>query len=771
VNESKYKKIALVSIVVGIILFFAGLSMAGKIPGTDLLLVYLVDAVMFSGLIAIMFGVLAGIGHLKQRSRHPKNQMRTVLLSSFVLLAILSGTFIPSVFAYVSSPIQSGLIYDEYYYPGQLCANYATITRYDASGGGNDPFFFPGIESHSDSGTMPYYWVTNLKITVNGTKPDGSTISGLEFTNLACMDSPHDSGSDPWYGVLAVLLDVIDDLSPPGASPLLQNGQAFSGVGYDDSSAWAEWQWNGFIGTRTDSKGLQFRFSLHCDPDLEGTYTLNIHHEIEIHAAIPSGGYVLAADEDIYETITYYFGSPTLSISASSGGTTDPAPETYTYDYGSSVTVTASAYAGYTFWYWKLDGENDGTDNPITVTMDSDHTLTPRFNPHPNTPSQPSGPASGYVETSYSYSTSTTDPEGDNLKYRFYWDDGLTTTIGWYPSGATVSASHAWGSPGIYYVKVKAMDSLGAWSDWSSCLTVNINATLSISATEGGTTDPAAGTYTYNYGSYVICNATADSGYVFDHWTVNGYTVEPNPITVQMTCDRIVYAYFAKVYTLSISVSSTPSGHGTTDPPPGTYTYKNGTSVQVTAIPDGEVVFTQWILDGQCGYYANPINVSMNSNHSLTAVFLPPPTGGGDGCPTLFVWNGTGYVDYGVIDIHDASGEDVIQEVLVEMEDVGLHNYKAYFRLREGWPGLNFSESVIDQVKLYAVDSSGNRHLCPLISATHSNLGNVWLKLLFSDDRRSQILLLETIDLKFIVPYEDVQSFTFVIEGCNQFKQ
>jgi len=135
-----------------------------------------------------------------------------------------------------------------------------------------------------------------------------------------------------------------------------------------------------------------------------------------------------------------------------------------------------------------------------------------------------------------------------------------------------------------------------------------------------------------------------------------------------------------------------------------------------------------------------------------------------------FVWNGNDYVDYGVIDIHNPTGEDVIREVPVQAEDVGISSYKARFRLREGWPGLNYSESVIDQVKLYAVDKDGNRHLCPLISAKHSTLRNVLLRLLLSDDYRAQMLLLETIDLTFIMPYQNVQSFTFVIEGCNMLK-
>ena len=104
---------------------------------------------------------------------------------------------------------------------------------------------------------------------------------------------------------------------------------------------------------------------------------------------------------------------------------------------------------------------------------------------------------------------------------------------------------------------------------------------------------------------------------------------------------------------------------------------------------------------------------------------------------------------------------------------MGINNYKAKFRLREGWEGLNFSESVIDQVKLYTVDKNGNRYLCPLTSATHSGFGNVLPQLLASDDYRVQILLLETIDPTFTVPYStsQIQGYIFAIEGCNMFKQ
>ena len=78
-----------------------------------------------------------------------------------------------------------------------------------------------------------------------------------------------------------------------------------------------------------------------------------------------------------------------LTISAESGGTTSPLPGTYEYFAGASETVTADADSGYIFTYWLLDGAKN-YDNPIGVTMDSDHTLEAHFyepyEPGPNYP-------------------------------------------------------------------------------------------------------------------------------------------------------------------------------------------------------------------------------------------------------------------------------------------------------------------------------------------------------------------------------------------------
>lgn len=95
----------------------------------------------------------------------------------------------------------------------------------------------------------------------------------------------------------------------------------------------------------------------------------------------------------------------------------------------------------------------------------------------PNIPSQPSGNTPGAPYLSYVYSTSTTDPDGDDIYYWFDWGDGSNSGwVGPYSSGANGSVSHYWSSPGTYQVKAKVKDEYGAENSlgWSASLSVNI---------------------------------------------------------------------------------------------------------------------------------------------------------------------------------------------------------------------------------------------------------------------------------------------------------
>lgn len=77
----------------------------------------------------------------------------------------------------------------------------------------------------------------------------------------------------------------------------------------------------------------------------------------------------------IYERSSHLiFLTYNLTISTTTGGTTDPAPGTYTYIKGTVVSVTAIPHVDYSFDYWLLDGAKQ-TANPLYVLMDSNRTL------------------------------------------------------------------------------------------------------------------------------------------------------------------------------------------------------------------------------------------------------------------------------------------------------------------------------------------------------------------------------------------------------------
>jgi len=143
---------------------------------------------------------------------------------------------------------------------------------------------------------------------------------------------------------------------------------------------------------------------------------------------------------------------PLLSISATSGGTTDPDPGTYMHNLGDEVTVRATPATGYAFSGWS--GDAAGTTNPITITLDSDKSVTANFDRQ-------------------------------------------------------------------FYI-------------------------LSISAGEGGTTDPRPGNHNVDPGIEVIIEAIPESGYEFNEWSGNAAETD-NPITITIDSDTSVRANFLAV--------------------------------------------------------------------------------------------------------------------------------------------------------------------------------------------------------------------------------
>ena len=101
-------------------------------------------------------------------------------------------------------------------------------------------------------------------------------------------------------------------------------------------------------------------------------------------------------------------------------------------------------------------------------------TLWPGSEP-PETPTKPEGVETWIVDVETSFSTSTTDPEEEQVYYMFDWGDGnFSEWIGPYASGETGEAFYTWTELGDYEIRAVAKDINGVQSNWSEPACISI---------------------------------------------------------------------------------------------------------------------------------------------------------------------------------------------------------------------------------------------------------------------------------------------------------
>ena len=280
----------------------------------------------------------------------------------------------------------------------------------------------------------------------------------------------------------------------------------------------------------------------------------------------------------------------TFTTSAANGSITlNPAGGTY--DAGATVIATATPDAGYKFNGWR--GDLSGANNPVSVLMDKNITVTANFILITNTLS--------VIATN---GTVSMDPAG-----------------GAYVPGAVVTLT---ATPNTGYV-------FNGWSgdltgsanpatitmDRNKSLTANfkaVNYTLTTSASNGSVSlSPVGGSYIS--GTQVTLTAKPNSGYVFVDWT-GDLSGSENPVKITVDANKNITANFKRItYTLTAnavngSILFEPDGGGT---------YNSGAFVYITATPDSGYVFNGW--SGDLTGEQNPALLTMNQNKNITALF------------------------------------------------------------------------------------------------------------------------------------------------------
>ena len=93
----------------------------------------------------------------------------------------------------------------------------------------------------------------------------------------------------------------------------------------------------------------------------------------------------------------------------------------------------------------------------------------------PDVPAVPTGPAFCFKDTTYTFQTVVSDPDGDSVAVRFDWGDStLSAWSDFFASGETIELTHAWSDTGTYMVRAWAQDQEYVASDFSDGLSVMV---------------------------------------------------------------------------------------------------------------------------------------------------------------------------------------------------------------------------------------------------------------------------------------------------------
>lgn len=96
----------------------------------------------------------------------------------------------------------------------------------------------------------------------------------------------------------------------------------------------------------------------------------------------------------------------------------------------------------------------------------------PPANRAPNTPSRPVGPTSVTAGQTHTYYFVTTDPDGDNVRYKYSFSYRTSDWTAYYASGSQASVDIEFPTAGTYSIEVQAQDIHGLTSGWSSATSV-----------------------------------------------------------------------------------------------------------------------------------------------------------------------------------------------------------------------------------------------------------------------------------------------------------
>ena len=284
-----------------------------------------------------------------------------------------------------------------------------------------------------------------------------------------------------------------------------------------------------------------------------------------------------------------------VTFATQGSGRLNPAVGTHIYRTNDQIPVAAFPDASWRFDHW--DGGLTGSENPTTLTVTAETTVTGVFVKLYRIRTATQG--MGSVELT---------PDG------LCFDTGTTLQI-----GATADSGWQfdhWECAGdVIHGSTTNPNTIASDRDKTVTAVFRKEYTLDLAVQGSGSTTPAAGTYTHLSGDEVSISTASGTGYLFSHWE-GDTSGSDDPLTVVMDNDKDITAIFLDGYDLTTSVQ----GQGTVEPSSGLYL--PGTRVELAATPAENYTLDHWLINGTTHPNSGPVTtLLMNDDKNVTAVF------------------------------------------------------------------------------------------------------------------------------------------------------
>jgi len=306
-----------------------------------------------------------------------------------------------------------------------------------------------------------------------------------------------------------------------------------------------------------------------------------------------------------------------LTVENSLGqGTVTPGPGVYNYAQGSTATITAAPNGQHVLHHWIVDGNdvppNPANPNVLEVLMDANHTVRAVFTVYLVT----------FVINGQGSLAIGTTPQPEGVVPVLAGAPlfvNATPAAGWSFARWTVNGANAGTNPSLN-------TNITRDTTIQATFTFSASKNLTITKTGRGTTDPAPGAYTHSTNSVVPITATPDQGYSLIKWVVDGIIQygAGDTINITMDADHTVNAVFS-----SFRLDLSAVGEGGIerngffiDTLPILFQSEANENVSLRAIAQAGSAFSHWVVNGVNAGSANPLQITMDKDYTITAVFL-----------------------------------------------------------------------------------------------------------------------------------------------------